>query len=149
MPTVAATANSPLDAFRVPKCEKQVPTARARVRKTLADWGVTGTLADDVALSATELITNAVRHCRVTAAQIEVALSIQDEYLVLEVSDPDKDKLPCLSISADPRETGGRGLVLVAEVSDAWGHRQCEYVKFVWARFLIRANAVSLGCDGR
>ncbi|MFF9059870.1 ATP-binding protein [Streptomyces sp. NPDC014882] len=124
----------PTETFRIPRHRRHVPDARQRVRKTLADWGVTGRLADSVTLLANELVTNAVTHCRVSDARVEVTLTLHGTELVLEVADPDRDRLPRLRHSG-PDEEGGRGLALVAALADAWGCRQEPYTKRVWARF--------------
>ncbi|MDQ0775436.1 anti-sigma regulatory factor (Ser/Thr protein kinase) [Streptomyces aurantiacus] len=124
------------ETFRIPKHRSHVPTSRQRVCKTLADWGITGELADTVTLLANELVTNAVTHCRVPCARVQIALALDGPELVLEVSDPDKDRLPRPHDSA-PDEESGRGLALVAALADSWGHRQGPYSKCVWARFTL------------
>ncbi|MFG2885885.1 ATP-binding protein [Streptomyces sp. NPDC048297] len=124
------------ETFRFPKRRQHVPGARQQVRKALANWGITGELADPVLLLANELVTNAVTHCRVSCAQVEVRLTLREAHLVLEVSDPDRDRLPRLRDSA-PDEEGGRGLALVAALAEAWGSRQEPYTKCVWAVFAL------------
>jgi anti-sigma regulatory factor (Ser/Thr protein kinase) len=89
-----------------------VPAARQHVRKALAGWGVGAELTDRVTLSANELVTNAVSHCRISHARVRITLILPDE-------------------------EGGRGLALVAALADAWGHRQGPYTKTVWARFTL------------
>ncbi|MFD6323974.1 ATP-binding protein [Streptomyces sp. NPDC058442] len=127
---------STTETFRIPRHRRHVPTARQQVRKALANWGVTDQLADSVTLSANELVTNAVTHCRVSCAQVEVKLSLHEAQLVLEVSDPDRDRLP-RSHDSTPDEEGGRGLALVAALADEWGCRQGPYTKCVWALFAL------------
>ncbi|MFQ6141619.1 ATP-binding protein [Streptomyces seoulensis] len=122
--------------FRIPARRRHVPTARQYARKVLADWGVSDELADTVALSTSEFVTNAVLYCRISYAQVEIALTLDGADLVLEVSDPDRDRLPRPHDSA-PHEEGGRGLALVAALSDTWGCRQEPYRKCVWARFTV------------
>ncbi|MEV0471856.1 ATP-binding protein, partial [Streptomyces prunicolor] len=95
------------ESFRIPKHRRHVPTARQRVRKTLADWGITDELADAVTLLANELVTNAVTHCRVSHSQVKVELTLDGRELVLEVSDPDRDRLPRPHDST-PDEGGAR-----------------------------------------
>ncbi|KPI28845.1 putative anti-sigma regulatory factor, serine/threonine protein kinase [Actinobacteria bacterium OK074] len=136
----------PTTTFHIPKNRRHVSAARQRIRKTLADWGVDGELADSVAVSANELVTNAVAHCRVTLARIEVTLRADDTDLVLEVSDPDRDRLPHLR-TAGPEDEGGRGLVLVTRLADEWGHRQQPYAKCVWARFSLAQEAARVPAD--
>ncbi|WP_073946095.1 ATP-binding protein [Streptomyces kebangsaanensis] len=133
--------------FLIPKHRRHVPEARQRAHKTLAGWGVTDELADTVVLSASELVTNAVLHCRVSYAQVRVTLTLNGPELVLEVWDPDRDRLPrCRDSALD--EEGGRGLALVEALSDAWGCRQEPYAKCVWARFtLAEAERVRVPTD--
>ncbi|MEV6959394.1 ATP-binding protein [Streptomyces sp. NPDC051207] len=124
------------ETFLIPQHKRHVLRARQRVRKVLADWGVTGELADGVTLLANELVTNAVTHCRVSYARTRVTLTLHGTELLLEVSDPDRDRLPRLH-EPHPDEEGGRGLALVAALADAWGCRQEPYTKCVWARFAL------------
>ncbi|MFF6985315.1 ATP-binding protein [Streptomyces sp. NPDC010273] len=128
------------ESFRIPKHRSHVPVARQRVRKTLADWGITDELADAVTLLANELVTNAVTHCRVSHSRINVELTLTNRELTLEVADPDRDRLPRPHDST-PEEEGGRGLALVAALADDWGCRQEPYTKCVWARFKVREGA--------
>ncbi|MBQ0847372.1 ATP-binding protein [Streptomyces sp. BH-SS-21] len=124
------------ETFRIPRHRSHIPAARQRVRRTLVGWGVTGELADAVTLSANELATNAVTHCRVPCARIRITLTLDGPELVLEVSDPDRDGLPRPRDSA-PDEESGRGLALVEASADSWGYRQGPYTKSVWARFTL------------
>jgi anti-sigma regulatory factor (Ser/Thr protein kinase) len=125
------------DTFRIPKRKRHVPEARAQVRRILKDWSLDGELAHDIATVATELVTNAVRHCRVTLAQVEVTISLRGCGLLLEVSDPDKEHVPALRTSDGQEETGGRGLLLVAGLAARWGYELRPFSKCVWAYFLI------------
>ncbi|CAM5731820.1 hypothetical protein SHIRM173S_12666 [Streptomyces hirsutus] len=68
--------------------------ARRRLRETLTDRDVAEELTDTVVLLASELVTNAVLHCRVSCAQVRVTLTLDGTELVLEVTDPDRDRLP-------------------------------------------------------
>ncbi|MDH6628918.1 anti-sigma regulatory factor (Ser/Thr protein kinase) [Streptomyces sp. LBL] len=127
---------SATETFRIPKHRRHVPTARQQVRKALADWGITDELADDVTLSANELLTNAVTHCRVSCAQVRVTIALRGPYLLLEVHDPDRDRLPELRDSG-PDGEGGRGLALVGRLAHGWGHTRQRHTKCVWARFML------------
>lgn len=124
------------ETFRIPKRRRHVPAARQRIRKVLADWGITDELADAVTLSANELVTNAVTHCRTSYARIKVTLTLDGPALLLEVRDPDRDRIPRPHDSG-PDEESGRGLVLVQALAESWGHRQEPYTKCVWARFAL------------
>ncbi|MBE4735218.1 MULTISPECIES: ATP-binding protein [Streptomyces] len=124
------------DSFRIPKRQRHVPEARAHVRRILKDWAIDGELAHDVATVATELVTNAVRHCRVTLAEVEVVVSVRGCGVLVEVSDPDKEKVPAPR-GGDAEQDGGRGLVLVAALSERWGHEARPFTKCVWAYFVV------------
>lgn len=80
------------DSFRIPKRRRHVPEARAHVRRILKDWALDAELAHDIATVTTELVTNAVRHCRVTLAEVEVVVSVRGCGVLVEVSDPDRGK---------------------------------------------------------
>ncbi|MEV0641802.1 ATP-binding protein [Streptomyces sp. NPDC050619] len=136
MPT-ALTSHPRSDTFRIPKRKRHVPEARAQVQRILKDWALDGELAHDVATVATELVTNAVRHCRVSLAQVEVTISIRGCGLLLEVSDPDRERIPVPRTGDDQEETGGRGLLLVAGLASRWGHELRPFTKCVWAYFLL------------
>lgn len=120
--------------FRIPKHPRNVPEARAQVRKALADWGVPTDLAADVALVASEFVTNSVRHCEVTFALVEVSLSLEDGQLRLEVSDPDKEKLPAPR-TAGQQDENGRGLAVISALAMHWGHDLRRFTKCAWATF--------------
>ncbi|WP_369390002.1 ATP-binding protein [Streptomyces sp. CG1] len=131
------------ETFRIPKRRQHVSAARQRIRKALANWGITGELADAVTLSASELVANAVTHCRTSYAQVEVTLALREAELMLEVSDPDRDRIPQPNDSG-PDEESGRGLALVEALADTCGHRQEPYAKCVWAQFtLAKAEGVA------
>lgn len=125
------------DSFRIPKRRRHVPEARAQVQRIRKDWALDSELAHDVATVATELVTNAVRHCRVTLAEIEVVLSIRGCGLLLEVSDPDKGRVPAPRTEDYPEADDGRGLALVDALSERWGWEARPFTKCVWAYFLV------------
>ncbi|MFF6982248.1 ATP-binding protein [Streptomyces sp. NPDC008343] len=110
----------------MPKHRRHVPAARQHVGKVLAAWGITDELADDVTLSANELVTNAVTHCRVSYAQVEVSLTLREPYLFLEFHDPNRDRLP-EPCESGPDAEGGRGLALVGLPAHGWGHAQLPH----------------------
>ncbi|MFJ5102443.1 ATP-binding protein [Streptomyces sp. NPDC088554] len=91
--SVTLSAEPLRETFRIPKHRRHVPAVRARVRETLERWGLEH-LVPDVELVASELVTNAVVHCRVVLAEIEIGVRVDDGDLVLEVSDPDRDRHP-------------------------------------------------------
>ncbi|KPI01170.1 putative anti-sigma regulatory factor, serine/threonine protein kinase [Actinobacteria bacterium OK074] len=132
--STTATAQPRSETFRLPKHKRHVPDARAQVRKILADWGVDAELAADAVTVAVEYVTNAVRHCRVTFAQIQVTLSDRDGALLVEVCDPDNVRVPARRTSGEQDE-GGRGLAIVASLAEDWGYELRPLSKCVWATF--------------
>ncbi|MGW6024926.1 SpoIIE family protein phosphatase [Streptomyces sp. NPDC055099] len=126
--------------------------ARRFVRAALADWvelsvpaaaGVTERLTDDAVLLVSELVTNAVVHAGTTVELVcrldEAGLGENCDTLVIEVS----DHHPARAVRSEPapQQPGmpeyGRGLQLVATLSDSWGITYRTGTKAVWARLPV------------
>ena len=103
-----------------------VASARQQVATQLADWGL-----DDAAftteLVVTELITNAIRYAH---SPIQLRL-IRDRTLICEVSDG-SSTAPHLR-QARGLDEGGRGLLLISQLTQRWGSRQTPLGKTIWA----------------
>ncbi|MFF5984941.1 SpoIIE family protein phosphatase [Streptomyces olindensis] len=106
------------------------PSAVAQTRKDvvaqLERWG----LSDAVfvtELVVSELVTNAIRHAE---PPIQLRL-IHDTTLICEVSDGG-NTAPHLR-RARSYDEGGRGLLLVAQLTERWGTRQGATGKTIWA----------------
>jgi anti-sigma regulatory factor (Ser/Thr protein kinase) len=97
-------------------------------------------LIDHAALGVTELLTNVHRHAepdKLCTVEIELLL----DRLTVSVHDHDP-RLPAVQ-EADLAATAGRGLALIAAVSESWGVRpQGESGKIVW--FSLAASSSSL-----
>ncbi|MER5910341.1 SpoIIE family protein phosphatase [Streptomyces sp. NPDC001982] len=102
-----------------------VATARTLADHQLANWGLSD-LAFTTEVIVSELVTNAIRYAPGT---IRVRL-IRDRSLICEVTD-DSSAAPHLR---HPRTTdeGGRGLLLVAQLTDRWGTRHTDRGKTIW-----------------
>jgi len=87
-------------------------------------------LIDQAALGVTELLTNVHRHAEPDkGCTVEIELLL--ERLTVSVHDHDP-RLPVIH-EAEPMATCGRGLAMVAAVSESWGVRpQGESGKVVW-----------------
>jgi len=103
-----------------------VADTRRQVAARLAGWGL-----DDAAfvtgLVVSELVTNAIRHA---GSPIQLRL-IRDRTLICEVSDG-SSTAPHLR-RARAFDEGGRGLLLVSQLTQRWGTRQTPHGKTIWA----------------
>lgn len=109
-----------------------VADARALATRQLAVWGL-GDLAFTTELVVSELVTNAIRY---GAGPIRLRL-IHDTRLICEVSDTGQTA-PRLR-RARTFDEGGRGLFLVAQLTDRWGTRYTPDGKTIWAEQLPAA----------
>ncbi len=112
--------------WQVPADPAAVSEVRSRVTRQLADWGL-DELSFTTELILSELVTNAIRHGR---PPIGVRL-LRDRSLICEVSDASTTS-PHLRYAASTDE-GGRGLFLVAQMSERWGTRYTPAGKVIWA----------------
>ncbi|MEU9404392.1 ATP-binding protein [Streptomyces sp. NPDC048281] len=89
-------------------------------------------LIDRAALGVTELLTNVHRHAR-TDKNCTVEIELQLDRLTVSVRDHDPH-LPVVEDGPEiaPMATCGRGLAMVAAVSESWGVRPHDDGKVVW-----------------
>lgn len=123
--------------------------ARQWARQALNDWGL-GHLCEDVEMVLGELVVNVVLHAGTPA---EIVMRRLGPGVRVEVSDRRPDLLPAevstgltalfqldedegiAGVTAlDAETTTGRGLMLVAAVSDGWGVVPGDSIKTVWAQ---------------
>ncbi|MFF8837472.1 SpoIIE family protein phosphatase [Streptomyces sp. NPDC015130] len=102
-----------------------VAEARARVLSQLSRWDL-DELAFTTELVASELVTNAIRY----AGGPVVLRLIRAETLICEVSDGSGTQ-PRMR-RAHATEEGGRGLFLIAQLTDRWGSRYTRTGKTIW-----------------
>ncbi len=132
--------------------------ARRFVAAALAEWsglglpaavGFSDRLSDDASVVVSELVTNAVVHAGTNVEllfRLEEATEDEVSALVLEVS----DHHPARAVRSDGSEGGfagaegpgepaefGRGLELVATLSERWGITYRTGLKTVWARLPV------------
>jgi len=97
------------------------------------------TSVHEVTLVATELVGNAVRHGAASGQDdIDVTWTIDGGAVTIVVADP-ASKRP-EPRSAEPDAESGRGLTIVAAISDEWGVDSDENGKRVWARIPVRSG---------
>ncbi|MGW7041869.1 SpoIIE family protein phosphatase [Streptomyces avermitilis] len=103
-----------------------VSSARQSVLEQLATWGL-DEMAFVTELVVSELVTNAIRYGE---PPVQLRL-IRDRSLICEVSDGSATS-PHLR-RAHAYDEGGRGLLLVAQLTRRWGSRQTPPGKTIWA----------------
>lgn len=129
--------------FTAPAVDVSVPQARRAVRDLLKRQGAP--VHDDVGhallLIVSELVTNAVRHAALLSPELAVEVAIGAEWIRVSVEDnhPYRPK----ALEADYGRTGGRGLLLVREVTrEAGGECDVEHTanggKIIWAALPLR-----------
>ena len=95
-------------------------------------WRIGEDAVDAAELAVSELVTNAVRH---GGGAVSLRLSLHSDGVVVEVDDGARGSPRWRR--ATPDDEGGRGLMLVAEVSHAWGSREsASGGTTVWCRIL-------------
>lgn len=126
---------------------RSVGRARAELRKALAAWGLV-TVEGTAQLVLSELLTNAIRHTRVSPGQeIETRYLCQGDSVRIEVQDA-SDERPELG-NPSIEVAHGRGLVLVEALADRWGVTPCPVVgKSVWAVLTASGSDVGEGMKG-
>jgi anti-sigma regulatory factor (Ser/Thr protein kinase) len=116
--------------WNLPADPEIVASARRQVATRLSGWGL-----DEVVftteLVVSELVTNAIRYAD---SPIQLRL-IRDQTLICEVSDG-SSTAPHLR-RALASDEGGRGLLLVSQLTQRWGSRQTARGKTIWAEQAI------------
>lgn len=113
--------------------------ARAVVRAALGPT-VTPVVVQDVQLVASELVSNSVMHAGLGPDdQIGFRLWC-DGRIRVEVEDKGRGFDPAAAVAGTPSSYGGRGLGLVAALSDRWGF-ESEGGLLAWAEIGVHAAA--------
>ncbi|MFJ2832536.1 ATP-binding protein [Streptomyces sp. NPDC087263] len=121
---------------------RSVPAARRFTWEALVDWGLAqAERRDDVLLCVSELATNALVHGVPPGRGFRLSLRYEGDVLRVEVHDSG----PGAPRIADDADEGGRGLLLVAALSDKWGVAEREPGKVVWCEW----ETAPTGEDGR
>lgn len=116
---------------------RSVGAARRAVCAALAEWGWDDR-SDDAAQVVTELATNAVLH-----AGTPFTVTVTAEEGVLRVAVADGSPRRPVRRRGSAQATTGRGLVLVSELSTAWGVDDDPAGKTVWC--LLTGTALPAG----
>ncbi|WP_409474758.1 ATP-binding protein [Streptomyces sp. HC307] len=124
--------------FTAPAVDASVPQARHAVRDLLIRQRVpvSDELVQGLLLIVSELVTNAVRHAALLSPMLAVEVAVGAEWV--RVSVEDNHPYRPTALEADHGRTGGRGLLLVREVTrEAGGVCDVEHTasggKVIWA----------------
>jgi hypothetical protein len=129
---------------------RSIATARAFTVRTMQKWGA-DSRGDDAAAVVTELLTNALRHALAgppadgqapPAWPIRLGLADPGPYVICAVADPSAD-VPSPR-RPDWQDEAGRGLLVVASLSDQWGCCAApdRQGKVVWAAFAATSRSL-------
>ncbi|WP_367319071.1 SpoIIE family protein phosphatase [Streptomyces sp. HUAS ZL42] len=116
--------------WRVPEAARH---ARRFTRRTLRSWGVAADDVDAVLLVVSELVTNALVH---TDGRIRLDLTLIDQRMRVSVFDS-SPRTPVKPTDIGWEATGGRGILLVEAVSEAWGTVPVSGGKQVWSELAL------------
>ncbi|MEW2393729.1 ATP-binding protein [Streptomyces venezuelae] len=114
---------------------KEVHLLRLEVQRSLEQWGALSVL-DEAGLVATELATNVIKHVG-EGAPATLVLEPRGDRLRVEVHDGSR-AVPTLSAVCGEAECG-RGLHLLASLSEEWGTLVTAAGKAVWCELLLTA----------
>ncbi|MFF7362025.1 ATP-binding protein [Streptomyces sp. NPDC008125] len=129
--------------FTAPAVDVSVPQARHAVRDLIGRQGVP--VEDDILqgllLIVSELATNAVRHAALLSPELAVEVAIGADWI--RVSVEDNHPYRPTALETDHAQTGGRGLLLVKEITaEAGGTCDVEHTasggKIIWAVLPLR-----------
>ncbi|MFJ9796704.1 ATP-binding protein [Streptomyces sp. NPDC101145] len=124
--------------FTAPAVDASVPQARHAVRDLLRRQAVPASpdVVQGLLLIVSELVTNAVRHAALLSPQLAVEVAVEAGWVRVAVEDnhPYRPK----ALEADDARTGGRGLLLVREITrEAGGVCDVQHTagggKIIWA----------------
>lgn len=139
--------------FTAPSVDVSVPRARHAVRDLLDRQGapVSEETVEGLLLIVSELVTNAVRHAALLSPEIALEVAIGADRIRVSVEDnhPYRPK----ALERDYGQTGGRGLLLVREITlEAGGTCGVEHTasggKAMWALLPLTPDAVTVPAQG-
>jgi GAF domain-containing protein len=129
---VRATPAEDIATWRIPSDPAAVATARDLATEQLTAWGLRD-LAFNTGVVVSELITNAIRYTGDEPADLRLVRT--DKALICEVSDSSNTQ-PWLR-RARSTDEGGRGLFIIAQLTNRWGSRYTSTGKTIWTEQLL------------
>ena len=117
----------------LPRTPSSVGAARRFIAARTAAWSFPEPAADQLVLIGSELVTNAVLHAR---TELTLTLELREDRVRISVKD--RSQAPATLRHYRPDALTGRGLGVVAALSDRWGVSTAPDGKVVWAE--LQAN---------
>lgn len=114
--------------------------ARRFLRDRLGEWGLPQERVDTAELCLSEVVTNAVLHAQTA---IGVLVTREEDRIRVAVEDGGREQQVTRGAGAGPDDVGGRGLLLVEELTTAWGTEQSDHGTVVWFEFGTEQDVAS------
>ncbi|HEV2919935.1 MAG TPA: ATP-binding protein [Actinomycetota bacterium] len=112
----------------LPRTPSSVATARRFIEARAAAWSFPAPAGEQLVLIGSELVTNAVLHART-----ELTLTLERRGGRVRISVTDRSQAPATLRHYRADALTGRGLGVVATLSDSWGISAAADGKVVWA----------------
>ena len=120
----------------LPRSPSSVAAARRFIEARAAAWSFPEQASEQLVLIGSELVTNAVLHAR---TGLTLTLELRDDRVRISVMD--RSKAPATLRHYRPDALTGRGLGVVAALSDSWGVSAAADGKVVWAELGANGDA--------
>jgi anti-sigma regulatory factor (Ser/Thr protein kinase) len=137
MPDSPTRAGDRPESARValPRNPSSVAAARRFIQGRVAAWALPGPAGDQLVLIGSELVTNAVLHAR---TELTLIMELGDGRVRISVRDRSGAQATLRHYRADALT--GRGLSVVAALSDRWGVSAAADGKVVWAELATNGD---------
>ncbi|MFH9663278.1 ATP-binding protein [Streptomyces sp. NPDC017248] len=120
------------------RSRRSVPAARQLTEWSLKCWGLASWgRSQDLSLCVSELATNALVHGVPAGRGFLLRLRYDGHLVRAEVHDSGPGTPRAAEEPGGPESEGGRGLLLVAALSDKWGVGERAPGKIVWCEFAV------------
>jgi anti-sigma regulatory factor (Ser/Thr protein kinase) len=124
----------------LPRNPSSVATARRFIQARAAAWSFPAPAGEQLVLIGSELVTNAVLHART-----ELTLTLERRGGRVRISVKDRSQAPATLRHYRADALTGRGLGVVATLSDSWGISAAADGKVVWAELAANGDHEAAG----
>ncbi|MHA4772993.1 ATP-binding protein [Streptomyces sp. MSC1_001] len=139
LPTQPQHYSPPNSHLSLSHMQHAVRAARHHADRVLTGWGIPSPVIEDAVVVISELVTNAALHTRNGPAELH--LLVQDQQLVIAVTDTCPDSIEHTVPREDSDDDHGRGLAIVRALACASGCHRVAGGKRVWAQMEVQAQA--------